>query len=111
MFDPQLAVSYGEELVDIGGFALWPTLEHASPTVIILIALFMAIIKDALHPILFIPDDGAPSAIGVMCPPSLISIGIISKGPLANVCCRMGLRSGVAIRPVVACLGLGYALA
>ena len=79
-----LAVPHGVELVDVGGLALGPALDDAFAGVVVLVGLGVAVVRDLLDAVLFVPDDGAAGAVLDVIPAGLVAVQVIGIGAVAD---------------------------
>ena len=60
--------SLGIELVHIDGFALGAAFDGSIALVVVFVGLGVALVRDALDAVFFVPEDGPVGAVGVLGP-------------------------------------------
>ena len=79
-----MAAQVSTSLVDVGGLALGAALDDALAGVVVFVGLGVAVVRDLLNAVLFVPDDGAAGAVLDVIPAGLVAVQVIGIGAVAD---------------------------
>ena len=101
MLADDAAVSHHVILVDVDGFALPRDFDGALAVRVVGVLAALAVVVYLADAVVFVPQDDAARAVGVVAPAQLVAVGVIGKRAVADVGGGVRLGSAVEVVPFV----------